>query len=147
MALPVLLLATGGCGSGDEEPPAAEFVAATPVTVDTTAGTAPEPVRKAPPVRAAEPQKQQKPPPALDPAAFVRVVQASVPELAVDRRDEEIAAVAEQSCSSLAAGQDADTLVTETRNTAAVDRATARELIKLSIGTVCPAQQKRAREF
>ena len=80
------------------------------------------------------------------------VVRARVPDVAIDRRDEEIEAVAEQACASLAAGKSADAVVAETRSLGtadaeATDQATARELIKLSIDTVCPAQAKRVDEF
>jgi hypothetical protein len=83
---------------------------------------------------------------------FVAVVRAKVPEVAVDRRDEEIEAVAQQACASLAAGRAAGAVVAETRSLGtadveATDQATARELIKLAIDTVCPAQAKRVDEF
>ena len=104
---------------------------------------------------------EQKPAPAPGPApvtetaapvTFATTVQEKVPEVAVDRRDEEIEAIADQACASLAAGKDADAVVTETRtlgtaDAEAADRATARELVKLAIGTVCPDQSVRAREF
>ena len=85
-------------------------------------------------------------------AGFVSVVREQLPEVAVDRRDDEIAAVAEQACASLAAGDDADAVVAGTRSLGtadaeAVDHATARELIKLAIDTVCPDQDRRVDEF
>jgi hypothetical protein len=83
---------------------------------------------------------------------FVTVVRAKVPEVAVDRRDEEIEAIAQQACASLAAGKKADALVAETRSLGtadaqATDQATARELINLAIDTVCSAQRRRVDEF
>jgi hypothetical protein len=79
-------------------------------------------------------------------------VQARVPDVAVDRRDEEIGAIAQQACASLAAGKSAAALVAETRSLGtadaeATDQATARELIKLAIDTVCPDQDGRVDEF
>src|SRR5215212_9766035 len=66
-------------------------------------------------------------------AGFVAVVRSRVPEVALDRRDEEIEAVAQQACASLAAGRSADAIVDETRSLGtadaeATDQATAREL-------------------
>jgi hypothetical protein len=80
------------------------------------------------------------------------VVQARLPEVAADRRDEEIAAIAERACAGLAAGDDGDDIVAETRSLGtadaeAVDQATAREMIKLAIDTVCPAESDRVDEF
>jgi hypothetical protein len=79
---------------------------------------------------------------------FVDAVRERVPELAADRRDEEIEVIAQQACASLAAGRNADALVAETRSLGtedaeATDRATARELIKLAIDTACPGQRNR----
>ena len=84
--------------------------------------------------------------------AFVSTVRQALPEVAADRRDEEIAAIAEQACSALAGGEDADTVVAGTRtlgtlDAEATDHATARELIKLAIDTVCPGRGGRADEF
>ncbi|MEV6487741.1 hypothetical protein AB0M20_03740 [Actinoplanes sp. NPDC051633] len=85
-------------------------------------------------------------------AAFVAAVQAKMPEIAVDRRDEEIEEIAQQACASLAAGTKTDALVAETRalgtaDAEATDQATARELIKLAIDTVCPAESDRVDDF
>jgi hypothetical protein len=83
---------------------------------------------------------------------FVATVQRRLPEVAADRRDEELEAVAEQSCALLASGTDAKTIaaVARTLGTSdpkATDRATAERLVKLSITEVCPAQKARAAEF
>jgi predicted small lipoprotein YifL len=83
---------------------------------------------------------------------FVAAVQKRMPAVAADRRDEELEAVAEQSCALLAAGTDAKTIaaVARTLGTAdpqATDRATAYRLVRLSIAEVCPAQKARAAEF
>ena len=87
-----------------------------------------------------------------DPAAFVAAVRDRLPEIAADRRDEEIGDVARQACAGLAAGTDADRIVAGTRSLGtldaeATDQATARELVKLAIDTVCPGQAGRVDEF
>ncbi|GGQ62384.1 hypothetical protein GCM10010166_35210 [Couchioplanes caeruleus subsp. azureus] len=82
--------------------------------------------------------------------AFVAAVRDKLPQIALDHRDEEIAAIAEQACTSLAAGDDAGAIVASTRSlagAAAANRATARRLVKLAIDTVCPDQDRRVDEF
>jgi hypothetical protein len=83
---------------------------------------------------------------------FVSVVKQKLPQVAADRRDEEIALVAEQACAGLSAGLSADQVTAETRtlgtqDAEATDEATARELVKLAIDTVCLDQAKRVDEF
>jgi Protein of unknown function (DUF732) len=83
---------------------------------------------------------------------FVAIVQKRMPEVVADRRDEELEAVAEQSCALLASGTDAKTIAAVARTLGtgdpyATDRATADTLVKLSIATVCPAEKSRAAEF
>jgi hypothetical protein len=83
---------------------------------------------------------------------FVAVVRGRLPEIAVDRRDDEIQAIADQACGALADGSEADEIVTGTRalgtpDAEATDPATARELIKLAIDTTCPDQDRRVDEF
>jgi hypothetical protein len=83
---------------------------------------------------------------------FVGVVRGRLPEVAVDRRDDEIQAIADQACGALAGGTEADEIVTGTRalgtpDAEATDQATARELIKLAIDTTCPDQDRRVDEF
>jgi Protein of unknown function (DUF732) len=83
---------------------------------------------------------------------FVSTVQKRMPKVAIDRRDEELEAVAEQSCALLASGTDATTIAAVARtlgtgNPAATTRAAARRLVRLSIATVCPAEKLRAAEF
>ena len=149
LAAAALVLALGGCGDDD---------ATTPVTVPvpTVTSTAPEPAATvtasagASPVRSAAGASSVRA--AAGPDAFVAAVRRALPEVAADRRDEEIAAVAEQACSELADGEDADTVVAHTRtlgtlDAQATDQATARELIKLAIDTVCPGQDRRVDEF
>jgi hypothetical protein len=80
------------------------------------------------------------------------VVRERLPEIAVDRRDEEIEEIADRACAALADAGDAGAVVASTRSLGtadaeATDRATARELIKLAIDTTCPDQDRRVDEF
>jgi hypothetical protein len=82
----------------------------------------------------------------------VAVVRAKIPEVARGRTNKEIAAVALRACVGLAAGRSADQIVAEaqslgTVDATATDQATARELVKLAIDTVCPDQAARVDEF
>jgi hypothetical protein len=139
-AATVLILA----GCGDDPGPAAGPPATTATTTEAPAATEQ-------PSATGKPSAQTGT--GAEPAAeFVSVVRDRVPEVAVDRRDDEIAAVARQACASLASGKEADALVEETRSLGTVDaeatdQATARELIKLAIDTVCPEQSGRVDEF
>jgi hypothetical protein len=84
-------------------------------------------------------------------AAFVAAVREALPQIATDRRDEEIALIAEQACAGVSGGLTADQVIAETRtlgtDAAATDPATARELIKLAIDKVCVDQAARADDF
>jgi hypothetical protein len=73
-------------------------------------------------------------------------VQRKMPQLTMDHRDEELAALAAQTCGSLAAGRPAGAVVDEVR-AFGTDRVAAHALVKLAITTVCPAQSRRAAEF
>jgi hypothetical protein len=79
-------------------------------------------------------------------AGFVAAVQRELPELVVDHRDEEITALAEQTCAALAAGRSAGAVLAGVR-TFGTGQAHARQLVKLAIGTVCPEQDRRIDEF
>jgi hypothetical protein len=152
--LPAVLLVLAACGDDDEVKPAdvpapvpVESTATPDLTVTTTtpAAAKPAPATRKPTLKPAAPTGGGL-------AAFVRVVQSRTPEIALDRRDEEIEAIAQQACASLAAGKKSDALVAETRalgtaDAEATDQATARELIKLAIDTVCPDQRDRVDEF
>ena len=94
------------------------------------------------------------PPPSATAAAagFVSVVRAQLPEVARDRADGDIQAIADSACADLAAGRSADDVVAATRSLGtldaeATDQATARELIKLAIDTTCLDQAARVDEF
>ena len=83
---------------------------------------------------------------------FISTVRARVPEVAKGRADAEIAAVGIAACTNLKAGRSADEIVTVTRSLGtldaqAVDDATARELVKLAIDTMCPGEKDRVDEF
>jgi hypothetical protein len=82
----------------------------------------------------------------------VAVVRARVPDVANGRTDAEIAAVARTACRNLARGTSADDVVAQaqslgTLDAEATDQATARELVKLAIDTVCLDQARRVDEF
>jgi hypothetical protein len=153
-ALPAVVLVLAACGDDHEVKPAdvpapvpVESTATPDLTVTTTtpAAAKPAPATRKPTLKPAAPTGGGL-------AAFVRVVQSRTPEIALDRRDEEIEAIAQQACASLAAGKKSDALVAETRalgtaDAEATDQATARELIKLAIDTVCPDQRDRVDEF
>ncbi len=90
--------------------------------------------------------------PAGSTSEFVRIVRAQVPEVATDRSDAEIRALARRICADLARGTDGETLVGEVRSLGTLDAeaiadATARELIKLAIDTDCGDQAGRVDEF
>jgi Protein of unknown function (DUF732) len=128
----IVALATplAGCGSPGTtpEPPPSVSASADP-TVETDTGTGDQ---------------------GLD--HFVATVQRRLPAVAADRRDEELEAVAQQSCALLASGTDAKTIAAVARtlgtsDPAATDRATADRLVEMSITEVCPSQQARATEF
>jgi hypothetical protein len=78
---------------------------------------------------------------------FVADVRTQVPQVAVDRRDEEIEEIAQQACPSLKAGRNAAVIVTDVERMVGVDKATAEKLIRLAIDTVCPDQHGRADKF
>jgi hypothetical protein len=109
---------------------------------------APEPARPAAPTSSAPAPAASASAPEV-PESFVDVVRSRLPEVAADRRDEEIQAIADRACTALSGGADAGTIVAETRtlDAEATDHATARELIKLAIDTTCPDQDRRVDEF
>lgn len=144
----VVLLALGGCGDEPEAEPAT-------VPVPVTSSDAPAPSRPAVVASRSAPARAAAPAPVTPQAVeegrggtagFVTAVQRDLPSLAVDRRDDELAALARQACAGLAAGRSAGAVVTEV-GAAGVDRAGARRLIRLAIATVCPGQDRRADEF
>jgi hypothetical protein len=82
----------------------------------------------------------------------VSVVRAQLTDIAADRSDADIQAIADTACAGLAAGRSTDEIVDTTRalgtlDAEATDHATARELIKLAIDTTCFDQRSRVDEF
>ena len=163
----VLALATTGCGD-DEAEPGNVPVPATSSAPAPAPGVSSSPVSAQAQPPADEPAENPDVAGTADPGAddnasapddaargsgdFVSTVKAKLPQVAADRRDEEIALVAEQACAGLAAGLAGDQVTAETRtlgtqDAAATDEATARELVKLAIDVVCPNQAKRVDEF
>jgi len=158
----VLLLTLGGCGDEPEAEPAtvpvpaissdAPAPAVTGRTTATQAAAAGPTMGPAAAGPAAAAQAAAAGPAAAaqaiaaGPTGFVAVVQRELPGVAVDHRDEEIVTLAQQACAALAAGRSADAVVAGVR-TFGTDRASARQLIRLAVGTVCPAQRRRIDEF
>jgi hypothetical protein len=141
-----LLLTLGACGDEPAAEPATVPVPATSVAPPPASPTTVARSRTTGPKAAAPTRTTPKAVAKADPAGFVSVVQRELPELAMDHRDEEIAALAQQACASLAAGRSAGAVVAEVR-TFGTDQAGARELVKLAIDTVCPQQDRRVDEF
>ncbi|MEV0898929.1 hypothetical protein [Actinoplanes sp. NPDC049802] len=86
------------------------------------------------------------------PSRFVLVVKAELPEVAQDRADSEIQAIADTACADLDAGRNSNEIIAVTRtlgtlDAEATDHVTARELIKLAIDTTCLDQAARVDEF
>jgi hypothetical protein len=146
----VLLLTLTGCGDEPEAEPATVPVpatsSATPVPSDpaavasraAAARTTAAPIPTAP--KAVGEQAGS------GPGGFVAAVWRTMPGLATDHREDEIATLARQACASLAGGRSARAVVAEVR-TFGIDRADARALARLAIATVCPGQDGRLDEF
>lgn len=110
---------------------------------------------------ATEPSDEPTPEPSEEPTAagdsgdtdqFVTVVREQLPDVADGRTDDEIAAVATTACDGLGDGASADDITAAaqslgTLDAEATDQATARELVKLAIDTVCLDQAARVDEF
>ncbi|WP_245923268.1 DUF732 domain-containing protein [Paractinoplanes atraurantiacus] len=64
-------------------------------------------------------------------------MQRDLPEVAIDRRDEEVAAFGEQACRGLAAGKKAPAVVREFR-AQGVSGPQAKRLFALASNTMCP---------
>lgn len=119
------LLTAAGC-AGDEEPVLGEPPPAPTSVVGTGASAQPE--------------------------QFVLVVREQLPDVASGRTDEEIALIAETACDGLASGTPSDAVAAAaqslgTLDAEANDPATARELVKLAVDTVCLDQAARVDEF
>lgn len=136
--------ALAGC-SGDRPSPAPAAAAVESVAA-ARAATVPNPVRPEmttePPHAAAGPHRTATAPPAgagsgdaaLD--RFVAAVQRQLPEVAVDRRDEEIEALGRQACDVLAAGGKTATAARDLAGSG-VTTAQAGKLVTLARSTAC----------
>ncbi|MEU7901251.1 DUF732 domain-containing protein [Actinoplanes sp. NPDC049118] len=159
----VLLVALSGCGDDADTKPAT--VPAPAISSEAPAPSAPAVAAgrtAAAPTATAAPRSGSQPatPPgprsghraakprtvATGTSGFVAAVQNRLPEVAVDHRDEEIAEIAGQACTSLAAGEGAGTIVAGTERFG-TDEETAHKLIKMAIDNVCPDQDRRIEEF
>jgi hypothetical protein len=154
-----LLVALSGCGDdADTRPatvpaPATSSAAPTPSAPALAAGR-----HRAAPTATAPGRSDPRPEPrsrrradqpravAMGTSGFVAAVQHRLPEVAIDHRDDEIAEIAGQACTSLAAGEGARDVVADTERFG-TDKATAHQLIKLAIDNVCPDQDRRIEEF
>ena len=120
----------------------AGWVAAALLVTLTACSSAPRPVA-APVPHDAAPAESAAPDP-IDPPAgsgsrldrFVAAVQAKLPDVALDRRDEEVEELGRQACASLAARKKTATVVGELRKLG-VDDADARKLIVVAKETAC----------
>ena len=74
---------------------------------------------------------------------FVAAVQRQLPDVALDRRDEEVEALGEEACAGLKAGK-SDTAVAGALGGADVAPADARRLVTLARSTACPGRPKVA---
>jgi hypothetical protein len=142
-ALALAATTLAGCGTDDPATPTAGSTQPT-AAATTTAGSAP--------ATPAEGETGGAPAGEDGSARFIAVVRDKLPDVAADRRDEEVGLIAEDACAGLSSGKSADEVVARARtlgtlDAEATDHATARELIKLAIDTVCPDQAKRVDDF
>nr|WP_296073700.1 DUF732 domain-containing protein [uncultured Actinoplanes sp.] len=134
----LVALATAGCSPGTDRttvpPPAGRVVspvpqatttqpaAAAPTRTGTTAGRRPQARRTS----AAAPSIDR----------FVAAVQRQMPQVALDRRDDEVAELGEEACRSLAAGK-RDAAVATAISEYGVAATDARQLVALARATAC----------
>ncbi len=72
----------------------------------------------------------------VSPEPFVAAVQRQLPQVAVDRRDEEVAALGEQTCASPAAGHDEPAVLAQLRDQG-LSEPDARTLLTLAEESAC----------
>jgi len=135
----VALCALSGCDDGGSTATPSPTVSAAPTQSPTTVAPTTEAAGTTPPAAGAA-------------AEFVAVVRRELADVAAGRTDAELASVATTACQGLADGTSADDVTAAaqslgTLDAEATDQATARELVKLAIDTVCPAQATRVDEF
>jgi hypothetical protein len=135
-----LVVVLAGCSA--EKPPVAVPPAAVPASTDVASpspdATAAVPTRTAtqPPAAATTAPAPKAPPEPPQWDRFVASVQRELPALAVDRREEEVAALGELVCSARAAGKRTATVVAEIED-AGVTEADARRLLTIAEDTAC----------
>lgn len=139
-----------GCGTAPDVPQWKDGVAlpASPSVIDSEpapagvaagspAATVPTASNPAEPTGAAEPS----PPATMDaprlPAEFAAAVRGRLPEVAVDRRPEEITEIGDAACAELVSGQRRGTAVSTVVGYG-VSSAEARELVRLARAHLCP---------
>ena len=151
-----LLLAIGGCGN----PPPRVAAAATPAAGARVLTPVPEETTTHPPAAAPGPRHARpapKPSPSKHPSTdagsgdagsgdagldrFVAEVQKRLPAVALDRRDEEVEALGEQACDSLAAGESV-TAVSGEISEQGVAAKDSRTLVTLAQTTACRGRPK-----
>jgi hypothetical protein len=139
-AAAALASALAGCSA--DEPPAAAPAPALPVSVAPPVASSPSPAAPAVPTktatRAPAAARTLAPLATAEPRLdrFVAAVQRQMPEIAVDRREEEVAAIGELACASRAAGKRKAAVVAEIEE-AGVSAADARKLLTLAEATAC----------
>ena len=135
----VLLLALTGCADGDPAlAPGRVVTSVPPESAPPPETAAPSPTH--PEAAAPGPTHPKTAPTRADAGSgldrFVAAVQAKLPDVALDRRDEEVEELGQQACTSLAAGKKPATVAGELRGLG-VGEADARELIVLAKDTAC----------
>ncbi|MET0417685.1 MAG: hypothetical protein ABW022_16865 [Actinoplanes sp.] len=138
-------VALAGCSAS---PPAASLPAASPPAALPPAAGPAASASASPPVPADAPPAEATPPPAARRPAtktlapepqldrFVAAVQRQLPQFAMDRREEEVAAIGEVACASRASGKRTAAVVAEIED-AGVTKAEARKLLTLAEDTAC----------
>jgi hypothetical protein len=144
-----ILLATAACGVATKTtaapvPVASAATVLNPVPEITTTPAAPRPRHTSPA------PKTPAPSPTSDAGSgsagldrFVAAVQRDLPDVALDRRDEEVEALGQQACAGLRSGK-TDTAVAAEIGEEEVTPADARKLVTLARSTACPGRPKVA---
>jgi hypothetical protein len=150
LAVFVLVGSLCACSGASSEPEAAaplvpgETAATAAPSVPQETSASPEPAAtSSSPARVAA-GETRKPPkagaktsPARDLSRFVAAVREELPEVTVDRRDEEVATLGQQTCDAVAAGKKTAIVVSEIR-AQGVDASQAQRLFTLARATACP---------
>ena len=148
----VVLLGTAACGS----PARSAAVPVPAASAGPVLNPVPETTTTAAQAAAPRPRHTAHAPKAAAPAAttdagsgdagldrFVAAVQQHLPDVALDRRDEEVEALGQEACAGLRAGK-TDTAVAGEIGAEDVTPADARKLVTLARSTACPGRPKVA---